>query len=487
MKKNILLFVFILTNLLVFSQPGTLDSSFNPGNSFGSAGNFPSSAVLQSDGKIVIGGSFSAYNGFPRNRIIRLNSDASIDTSFNVGTGFLWSGTFLTDSYVTGIAIQPDGKFIVTGKFYQYNGVPVGDVVRLNSDGSLDETFYCQANLPYNTTAFSIIIQNDGKIVLGGNFNNGYQPGSSHYILRLNPNGSIDNSFSVGLGFDDTIKKMIMQPDGKILVGGSFNSCNFVWSPGLIRLNEDGTIDTTFQIGNGFAYSDPYNGSVSDIDLLPDNSMLITGAFTTFDGVACDKVVKLFSNGSRDFSFDIDNSLTTDNYATTPITTVESNGKIVICDDGMYNGNYIWNVFRLNMDGSFDTTFTIGNGFSDKPYFSLLQPDGKLIFFGPFNTYNNTSRKYMARLNAGLLENPEFDIDDCIVYPNPTNSQLQIQLSNNQTIDKIVITDISGKKVFETNEFSFQINVENLANGIYFIEVIAAKKSYKTKFIKTSK
>lgn len=482
MKKNILLFVFILTNLIVFSQPGTLDSSFNPNDSFGSAGNFPYAAVLQSDGKIVIGGRFSFYNGYSKNRIIRLNPDASLDTSFNVGTGF---SEF--DSYVTELAIQPDGKFIVTGNFSLFNGVTANDIVRLNADGSLDTTFNFPVYLPPGSNFRSIIIQNDGKIVLGGSFNNSYQPGSSNFILRLNPNGSIDNSFSVGLGFDDSISKMIMQPDGKILIGGSFNTCNFVWSPCLIRLNEDGTIDTTFQIGNGFAYSDPYNGSVSDIDLLPNNSMLITGSFTTFDGVACDKVVKLFSNGSRDFTFDIDNSLTTDNYATTPITTVESNGKIVICDDGMYNGNYIWNVFRLNMDGSFDTTFTIGNGFSDKPTFSLLQPDGKLIFFGPFNTYNNTSRKYMARLNAGLLDVSEFVIDDCVVYPNPTNDQLQIQLSNNQTIDKIIITDISGKKVFETNEFSFQINVENLANGIYFIEVISAKKSYKTKFIKTIK
>src|SRR5690606_5239549 len=94
---------------------------------------FVIASSLQSDGKVVIGGAFSSINGTVRDRIARLNTDGSLDTTFNPGTG--------ANDLVTSISIQSDGKIIIGGWFIFYNGTAIKRIARLNTDGSLDNTF----------------------------------------------------------------------------------------------------------------------------------------------------------------------------------------------------------------------------------------------------------------------------------------------------------------------------------------------------------
>ncbi|WP_033316646.1 delta-60 repeat domain-containing protein, partial [Pontibacter roseus] len=106
---------------------GTLDASFNPGTGFNRE---LYSLALQPDGKVLVGGNFFSFNGTPRNFIARLNADGTLDASFNPGSGF-------TD-YVVSLAFQPDGKVLVGGSFTSFNGTPRSRIARLNADGTLD-------------------------------------------------------------------------------------------------------------------------------------------------------------------------------------------------------------------------------------------------------------------------------------------------------------------------------------------------------------
>ena len=202
---------------------GTIDNTFNIGGGFN---NSVASIILQPDNKILVGGIFTSYSGVTSNYIIRLNSNGTIDNTFNIGTGF--------DSYVQSIILQPDNKILVGGNFTSYNGVARNNIIRLNSDGSIDNTF--NIGTGFNNFVWPMISQTDGKILVGGNFTS-YNGVTRNRIVRLNSDGTIDNAFNIGTGFtSDTLTTMILQPDGKILVGGSFTSYNSTTRNRITRL-----------------------------------------------------------------------------------------------------------------------------------------------------------------------------------------------------------------------------------------------------------
>ena len=225
-------------NEIVFlrlNSDGSQDDSFNIGTGFSNnlleAIN-PNSITIQSDGKILAGGRFTTYNGVSTNYIIRLNSDGSRDTSFNTAYIYQW---------VNLILLQSDGKILFGGLS--------GRIERLNSDGSQDTSF---ESAYINDTVYSIVIQSDGKILVGGNFTS-YNGVTSNRIIRLNTDGSRDTTFVIGTGFNGTVYSIAVQSDGKILVGGSFTAYNgVIFKRTIIRLNTDGSIDNTFIVGTGF-------------------------------------------------------------------------------------------------------------------------------------------------------------------------------------------------------------------------------------------
>ena len=141
------------------NSSGTIDTSFNPGT--GLNGGFPNGSpfkiVVDAAGKILIGGAFTSYNGVSRNGIARLNANGSLDTTFNPGTGVAQTGG--QDVSVNAIAVQPDGKILIGGRFNNYNGVFRGRIARLNPDGSLDTSF----NPSFETAVASIALTFDGR------------------------------------------------------------------------------------------------------------------------------------------------------------------------------------------------------------------------------------------------------------------------------------------------------------------------------------
>ena len=306
---------------------GSLDTTFNPGTG---ANVRVLTIAIQADGKILIGGYFTSYNGVAQNYIARLNTNGTLDTTFNSGMG--------ANSSVESIATQVDGKILIGGGFTSYNGVARNHIARLNADGSLDTTF--NPGTGANNLVTSIAIQADGKILIGGWFTS-YNGAARNYIARLNTNGNFDTAFNLGTGANGSIWSIAIQADGKILIGGAITTYNGVAQNNIARLNTNGILDTAFNLGTGA------NAGVDSIAIQADGKILFGGYFTSYNGVARNHISRLNLDGSLDTTF---NSGTGAN-STVLSFALQTDGKILIIGDfTSYNGvtqNYI---ARLNVN-----------------------------------------------------------------------------------------------------------------------------------------
>ncbi|RAR46229.1 MopE-related protein, partial [Flavobacterium lacus] len=385
MKNNYFYLCFLFITGILFAQPGTIDLSFNPDDVGFGNGDGPNSTVrttaIQSDGKIIIGGRFTSFNGTLRNRIARLNTDGSLDTTFNPGTG-------ANDEILT-IVLQSDGKIIIGGGFTSFNGTIRSRIARLNLDGSLDTTF--NPGTGVDNDIFSIVLQSDGQIIIGGDFIS-FNGTSRSRIARLNTDGSLDTSFNPGTGAYDEILTTTVQSDDKIIIGGRFESFNGTSQNYIARLNTDGSVDTTFNPGTGA------NFFVETTALQSDGKIIVGGLFNSFNGISRMGIARLNINGSLDVTFNPGSGAIGGIVST---TALQSDGQIIIGGSfASFNGTSRNRIARLNTDGSLDTTFNPGTGANITVHTTALQSNGKIIIGGNFTSYNGTSRNYFAYLNT---------------------------------------------------------------------------------------
>jgi uncharacterized delta-60 repeat protein len=203
----------------VQAAPGDVDTTFNPG--FGADAPIHAIAV-QPDGKLVLGGEFYYLALSNLVHIGRLNADGSLDKTFNVGSGAQGPGA----SSVYALALQQDGRILLGGAFSTFNGTNRSGIARLNSDGSLDGTFNPGSGV--NGAVWAIAQLPNNKLIIGGSFISVNET-NRNGIARLNADGSLDLSFNPGSGAGGIypwIETMVMQNDGRLLVGGSFTSMN---------------------------------------------------------------------------------------------------------------------------------------------------------------------------------------------------------------------------------------------------------------------
>lgn len=391
--------------------------------------------AIQPDGKIICIGRFTKYRGNFYNKIVRLNQDGSVDNTFAIGEGFNEFNP--TDGYyanLQSVTLQSDGKILVGGFFKAYQNKSCYCIIRLNSNGSIDSTFKLDSGITA-TSCFDIVIQPDDKIIVVGSL---YVP-TSRNIIRLNPDGSLDPSFTTGDGFNTPPSSLAVQPDGKIIVGGEFTTFNKVTRNNLIRLNSDGSKDDSFSIGIGF--DRPVNG----MTLQPDGKVIVYGSFTTYKGLTQRKLVRLLSNGALDDSFNVGtgfaDATSAFNQNSPEKVLIDSNGKILIggsftayngiskfgfvkllpngsidsaatffCDDYIFSmdfdssGNVVMGganfIYRILPNGSRDRSLDYGSGFNNEVTSTLVQPDGKYLVAGVLNKYQMNSREPIIRFNA---------------------------------------------------------------------------------------
>jgi uncharacterized delta-60 repeat protein/gliding motility-associated-like protein len=389
--------IALLLSIKAYSQDGSLDGSFNVGT--GTNNNVYTTAI-QNDGKVIIGGIFTSYNGTATSCIVRLNTDGSLDASFNVGNGDICSGS----AYIRTIAIQSDGKIIIGGNFSLCNGTGKSNIVRLNTDGSLDASFNVGGN-GSNGTVYTISIQSDGKIIIGGDFFS-YNLISRNHIARLNTNGSLDYSFNIGLGANSIVGITAIQDDGKIIIAGSFTSYQTTIINRIARLNTDGSLDASFNVGTG---SDDF---ISTIAIQDDGKIIIGGRFYLYNSIAINHIARLNIDGSLDATFNIGTGATAGIFVGSVETiAIQEDGKIIIGGFfTMYNGIAINRIARLNTDGSLDASFNVGTGTDNVVFSAVIQIDGKIIIGGAFTEYNGTSRNCVARIMGTCINSNNYEI-----------------------------------------------------------------------------
>ena len=277
------------TNRMVrVNQNGTPDSTFNIGTGFGGVVN--SITEDTSTGKVYVGGGFTTFTGTTINRFLRLNSDGSRDTTFNVGTGF--AGGNVLDS-----KIQSDGKILVFGFFTGFTGSANFGIIRLNTDGSQDTTFSAGTGFrPTGQLVTNGIIDSNGKIVCVGQFT-GYNGTAYGRIIRLNSDGSVDNTFSAGTGFNSSTYGGVYElSNGQYMVFGDFTSYNGTSKTRAARLNSDGTIDNTY---NPSSIQNAVLGSQLDSQ----NRAYLVGAFSNLSGITNNGIGRLTSGGTYDSTY----------------------------------------------------------------------------------------------------------------------------------------------------------------------------------------
>ena len=261
------------------------DATFynNLGNGFN---NLVYALTIQPDGKILVGGEFTELDGNTRNYLVRLNPDGTEDTAFYSSLGGGFNGA------VRDITLQPDGGLLVGGAFTDLNGNTRNRLVRLNPDGTEDVDFYTNLGTSFSnkSAVFSIAVQPDGKILIGGAFDL-FNGNTRDYLIRLNPDGTEDVDFYTNLGgsFDNIVYSLAIQPDGKILVGGEFQNFNGNTRNRLVQLFSTGEEDTSFysNLGSGF------NNIVWSIS--NDKILLVGGDFDELDGNTRKHLVDLTS------------------------------------------------------------------------------------------------------------------------------------------------------------------------------------------------
>ncbi|QNN55738.1 IPTL-CTERM sorting domain-containing protein [Diaphorobacter ruginosibacter] len=261
--------------------------------------------VKDSSGRVVIGGAFTTVQGQAGYQgLARFNADDSLDTSLKVATNL----------FVKTLAVQADGKILIGGAFTAVmptgasTWTPFWGIARLNADGTLDASFQNApaGRVKANGNVRSIAVQPDGKIVIVGYFN-AIDGTPINRIARLNVNGTLDTSFNVGTGANDGVEDVKLQADGKIVIAGSFTQVQGTTIRGVARLNADGTLDTTF-VPNANAPSAP-NGSsgglfpVYQIAIQADNKIVVNGGPLKFADEWHRGVVRLNANGTPDTAF----------------------------------------------------------------------------------------------------------------------------------------------------------------------------------------
>jgi uncharacterized delta-60 repeat protein len=386
MKNCTYLLLFIISFSSSWAQQGSPDNSFNSnGKALASFyydfGNGPeitgqdygAAIVVQADGKVIVAG--RTYNGLNEDLgLIRYNSNGTLDNTFDVD-GYVNTGFGASDindhERITALALQPDGKILAVGTTASVSSTADYAIVRYKPDGTLDSSFGTNGHVfvDFGDTdeATCVAIQNDGKILVAGFSVNGTDTDFS--LARLNTDGSLDNSFdgdgrmiSVISPRIDYLTSMVLQPDGKIVVGGQTN-LDFVGEFVLARFNDNGTPDNSFD-GDGKAVLSvgPSSETITGLALQPDGKIVAAGYGYNVGGSNNDFIVARFlDTGSPDNTFDGNGSAvaaigTNHDYATS--VAIQNNGQIIVAGYSlMPSGLYDFSLVKFHSNGTPDNTF----------------------------------------------------------------------------------------------------------------------------------
>jgi uncharacterized delta-60 repeat protein len=350
--------------------PGTLDTNFWPLVQMGAV----RVARVQTDGKILIGGLFDLVNGAKCGGIARLNWDGNVDTSFKTDPG--------ANNLVESMELLPGGRIALWGAFTQVDGAARRHFAVLNSDGTVDAGFLPPADLPSSYFPLSIAVQSDGVVIK-----------ANYRLLRYNLSGVLSSSFAVAI--NGSVHAVVTLPGDRLLVGGSFTTVNGIRIPGryICQLDKDGALDPTFA---------PSLSSTFDAMVVQaDGKIVLGGGFDTVNGVAQPGIARLNPDGSLDTAFAP--TLAGGSQSVNTLLLEPAGSLIMGGSFRSVNGDGRTNIARLTQKGLLDTNFVAKASGTDTASVDTLvrQGDGKILIGGDFSRVNEFEREFFARLYSG--------------------------------------------------------------------------------------
>lgn len=507
--------------IIRINTDGSVDNTFNPsvkgGSSYGDVNDF-----VVSGSKILVGGNFTLVNGNTVGYITLLNAvDGSTDNLFNSGLGF--------NNQVNAVAVQPDGKFVIAGSFTTYNGTAVNPIVRINPNGSLDPSFNFVATTGLGLSFGCLYIEPiSGKILVGAAFSSP-QKG----IYRLNADGSEDLSFNTGgvgvMGVLKGVECILPLDNEKYIIAGNFDGYNGIAFKNIVKINSDGSIDNTFNPGTGF---DSY---ISSIDVQQDGKIVVGGIFDKFNNVSIKGgLSRLNSNGSFDNTFNPTGTGFSNGSDRITAVKVLNNGKIVVGGLGIrfYNEISVSNLIRLNgttvlpitgfsLSGKRETTGDVLLNWQtlsekDTKLFEVeVSNDGstfRKIGELPASNNSNALKIYNKRINSIYLQKADIyfrvksvefsgktsysntiKVDENAsgkirLFPNPASAYTVLYFPQEIKAAEISIFDAQGKRVSTTNVTitiggQYKLSTANLLPGTYIVNVKTDRGNYSERLL----
>lgn len=396
MNKHLLSFLLLAFTVGVQAQPGELDLTFSSDGKttldFGSNTDEAFDVAVQPDGKILVAGNcninFTTYFA-----VVRYNIDGTLDNTFNSDGKVETLFGNNQANYARCMVLQPDGKIVVAGTTLGNNGYEFA-IARYKTNGTLDSTFsgdglftniYGDGDFFYGIT-----LQSDGKIVAAGS--SGVANIAHVSVLRLNDNGTLDNTFSndgrqsTVVGDESEVRDVLVQSDGKITVVG--RTLNGIYNDILVaRYTATGILDVSFDTDGICTLSlDPYDDFANSVLQLSSGKLLVGGTSNIEFAL-----MRFNANGSLDNTFSSDGVVTADmnsSFDEIRDIAIDANGMIVAAGTSNYN-IYDVAVLRFQSNGTLDNLFSLDGktstdiaGNYDYGNAVAIQADGKIVVAG---------------------------------------------------------------------------------------------------------
>lgn len=480
-RQLVAIFISITIGSVSWAQSIFLDSSFSSDGKvttdFGSYDDRAQSIQIQKDAKLVAAGWM--YNGISYDiALTRYQPNGELDLTFGNG-GKVITALDEYNSRANSLIIQQDGKIVITAEGHHDSLGNTIVLVRYNYDGSIDTSFDLDGKI---FTAIgkgpaygrSLAIQYDGKLIVAGysKIENSFD----FILVRYNTNGSIDDSFGVNgkittsFGDENDFGNDIsIMKDGRIVVvGSSFRDV------ALARYTSNGILDNTFS-SDGKVVTENNCSCKYSLAIQNDNKILVVGEIDSDIGL-----FRYTTDGNLDNTFGENGKVSTDmngSYDRGDAIIIQDDGKILVTGQS-YGGQYAdFPLLRYNQDGSLDTGFdfdgkltTDFSQYNDEGYSMIIQPDGKIVIAGETSDVSGYDFG-IARYNTSELIHVNNEIK---IYPNPTLGEVYFNGINIPELykeKKLYLFDVLGKEINNYLINGNSIDISLLPSGAYILDL----------------
>jgi hypothetical protein len=374
----------------------------------------------------------------------------------------------LLNGSVTAIAFDTSGNTFIGGSFTTYSGISVGRLAKISSGGTLDTTFNTNIGAGLNQSPYVIRVDSSGGLYVGGVFTT-FSGLTNNYIIKLNNNGTKDTSFDNTTGFNGNVYDIQFDSVGKIYVGGAFLAYKGVSNNYIIKLNTNGTKDTSFDNTTGF------NSIVTTIAVAENNSIYVGGSFTGYKSLTNIRLIKILSGGTKDTSFVNTSGLGADPY------------KII----------YKPTTSSIIVGGAFTTWAGVSNTYlteiSSGGTAVLLSKSPQIVYAMDIDSSNNLycyaanqtiTKRDISTLTANINFNPSIiyttnAISTDLIKVDPTGIRLYVG-SGNATVDSgiVCVNTSDGEKVS-----NFITNAQNITSQVITLNSSAGVFSAGTPYV----